>query len=227
MVSTKRSTLAAVAIATAAVTVLSAAAPVSATSNQDLHCPDYNTAPGKVEAGKLPATLTLDNAEIKISLGSDKKFVSFMNDANEPLSVEYCIKASEGASGKQTGTEGNVTWETNGGQTPEISYVIVYGIETEEEEDEESEEENDTPVNNEDNDEGEVQGDETSKGEDDNNLPAKEGGGTGNLPAAGLGAAASAAVVSIVAFIIAASATLHHRATDVKESVQNFFGKKK
>jgi hypothetical protein len=40
---------------------------------------------------------------------------------------QFCVKASTGNSGLQTGSSYTVEWTNNGGQTPDISYVVVYG----------------------------------------------------------------------------------------------------
>ena len=70
------------------------------------HCPDHNGHPGKVEGGGL-------------------------NGVVLPAGTVFCVKAGTGASGHQTsdGTTpllGYITWTNRGGQTPDVSYYIVY-----------------------------------------------------------------------------------------------------
>jgi hypothetical protein len=45
-----------------------------------------------------------------------------------PAGTQFCVKAGTGASGILTsdGSPYTVTWTTNGGQTPNISYYVVY-----------------------------------------------------------------------------------------------------
>ena len=69
------------------------------------HCPDHQGHPGKVE-------LT-DDSTYSVTL---------------PDGTEFCVKAGTGASGKLTsdGNEWTVDWLNRGGQTPAISYYVIY-----------------------------------------------------------------------------------------------------
>lgn len=55
--------------------------------------------------------------------------VSFADENGDPVDVTFCVKASTGQSGEMTGSSFTVTWLNRGGQTPAISYVVVYGFE--------------------------------------------------------------------------------------------------
>jgi hypothetical protein len=54
---------------------------------------------------------------------------SFGKTLTLPAGTEFCVKAGTGASGilVSDGSPYTVTWTTNGGQTPNISYYVVYG----------------------------------------------------------------------------------------------------
>jgi hypothetical protein len=41
--------------------------------------------------------------------------------------MQFCVKAGTDNSGLETGSSFTVDWLNNGGQTPDISYVVVYG----------------------------------------------------------------------------------------------------
>lgn len=69
------------------------------------HCPDYQSHPGKVEVGDdFGSSLTL------------------------PAGTVFCVKAGTGNSGLvvSDGSTWTVDWLNNGGETPAISYYIVY-----------------------------------------------------------------------------------------------------
>jgi hypothetical protein len=69
------------------------------------HCPDHQDNPGKIEVDdSFGPTVTL------------------------PAGTEFCVKAGTGASGilVSDGNPYTVTWTNRGGQTPDISYYIVY-----------------------------------------------------------------------------------------------------
>ncbi len=98
----------------------------------DDHCPDHEGHPNKVEnpdSGSVH-NVTVDNTTVWLHFSDDLESVEFFADENGtiPIAVEFCIKAGDKAGGKETGIEGHVSWENNGGQTPGISYVIVYRI---------------------------------------------------------------------------------------------------
>jgi len=81
--------------------------------NDNMHCPGgwvYKDELNKTE-GKLPEGLviTINGASVTFN-----------------RSVDFCVKASNSNSGKITGDSYTVTFENNGGQTPDISYVVVY-----------------------------------------------------------------------------------------------------
>ena len=54
---------------------------------------------------------------------------SFGKTLTLPAGTEFCVKAGTQASGilVSDGSPYTVTWKTNGGQTPGISYYVVYG----------------------------------------------------------------------------------------------------
>ncbi len=54
--------------------------------------------------------------------------VSFADELGNPIVVEFCVKAALGNSGAQVGSSFTVDWLNNGGQVPDISYTVVYGV---------------------------------------------------------------------------------------------------
>ena len=97
----------------------------------DEHCPDHQGHPGKVEASGEPASgneTILVNGDL-VNVLIEGQNVTFRNATTwEPIEVEFCIKAADKAGGMETGSEGHVSWETMGGQIPDISYVVVYRV---------------------------------------------------------------------------------------------------
>lgn len=90
--------------------------PASAAPPVDLHCPDHNSASViKIEG---EGTFVVDGVTAVVSGAT----VTFNSD------VEFCVKASTQNSGVLIGTDFTVNWLTRGGQTPGISYVVIYGI---------------------------------------------------------------------------------------------------
>jgi hypothetical protein len=100
------------------------------TQGLDEHCPDHNGHPGKVNNPAFPSTTTLDvnGTEVNVNVSNDGKSVTFTDENGDPIVVEFCIKAADLAGGKQTDSSGSVTWLNHGGQTPEISYIVVYSV---------------------------------------------------------------------------------------------------
>lgn len=98
----------------------------------DQHCPDHQGHPNKVDNPGANSThnVTVDNVTVWLSFNETLHSVEFFADENltVPIAVEFCIKAGDRAGGKETGIEGHVSWKNQGGQTPEISYVVVYKI---------------------------------------------------------------------------------------------------
>lgn len=95
----------------------------------DQHCPDHRDNP-KVEAQGDPAqadeTITVDGQEVRVVI--DGSEVEFFDENDQPLTVEFCIKAGDDHGGIEEGHRGEVTWTSSGGQTPDISYVVVYAV---------------------------------------------------------------------------------------------------
>ena len=90
----------------------------------DMHCTDHNAAGViKVESSK---TITIDGQMVKVVISGPT--VKFYDSNNAPVSVSFCLKASTKNSGKLTGSTGTVSFLNNGGQTPDISYIAVYGV---------------------------------------------------------------------------------------------------
>jgi hypothetical protein len=98
----------------------------------EAHCLDHNGHEGKVEASGNPAsaeeTITIDGVEVTVTI--DGKTVSFTDDEGNPIDVIFCMKAGDLAGGDEEGSSGSVSWINHGGNTPDISYVIVYGFPT-------------------------------------------------------------------------------------------------
>lgn len=57
----------------------------------------------------------------------DGPTVTFTDGAGTTVDVSFCVKAALGNSGVVVGSSFTVNWLNNGGQTPDISYVVVYG----------------------------------------------------------------------------------------------------
>lgn len=95
------------------------------------HCPDHQDAPKDEdpEAGGV-SSLDVDGTTVWLHYSDDLETVEFYADeeGTEPLAVDFCVKAANRNSGEHTGTSFTVDWTTGGGQTPEISYVVVYAI---------------------------------------------------------------------------------------------------
>lgn len=90
----------------------------------DMHCTDHNAASvTKVQSNK---TITVDGKTIKVVISGPT--VNFYDSSNNPISMSFCLKASTKNSGKLTGSTGTVNFVNGGGQTPDISYVAVYGV---------------------------------------------------------------------------------------------------
>jgi hypothetical protein len=71
-------------------------------------------------------TFVIDGQEVNVNISGDT--VTFTDENGDPISVSFCIKAGEGSSGVLTGSSGSVTWDNGGGQTPDISYVVVFEV---------------------------------------------------------------------------------------------------
>jgi hypothetical protein len=90
------------------------------------HCPGE---PGGNEfkaEGQGSTTFVIDGQEVNVNVSGDT--VTFTDENGDPISVSFCIKAGEGSSGVLTGSSGSVTWDNGGGQTPAISYVVVFDV---------------------------------------------------------------------------------------------------
>jgi hypothetical protein len=94
----------AIALLVLSLAVLAVSPAVRADASTD-HCPDHQSNTGKVEVGAdFGSSLTL------------------------PAGTVFCVKAGTGASGLivSDGSTWTVNWVNKGGQTPAISYYIIY-----------------------------------------------------------------------------------------------------
>jgi hypothetical protein len=99
-------------VATGAVSV-TAAPPVM------MHCAGHETA-DKVEG---EGTFVVGDVTITV----DGPTVYFTDAVGNPVVVEFCVKAAGSNSGVQTGSSFTVDWVNKGGNTPDISYVVLFG----------------------------------------------------------------------------------------------------
>jgi hypothetical protein len=68
---------------------------------------------------------------IDVTVTVDGKTVTFSSDDHELEDVEFCIKGGPNNTGPLSGLTGNTdTIPNRGGQTPDISYVVVYSVTT-------------------------------------------------------------------------------------------------
>ncbi len=106
---------------------------VAATQPEDLHCPGE---PGgnewKVDVSADPTAGSFDVDGTMVWYEISGPDVSFFADEamTEPLEVTFCVKAATNNSGELTGSGFHVNWLNNGDQTPDISYLVVYGVPT-------------------------------------------------------------------------------------------------
>jgi len=84
------------------------------------HCADHNDEAFTKVDGQ--GVFTVDGLVVTV----DGPNVSFTDEAGDPIVVDFCVKAADGNSGVVTGSSFTVNWLNNGGQTPDISYVVVY-----------------------------------------------------------------------------------------------------
>ena len=92
------------------------------------HCPDGGEK-YEVSGSGGTTTMTIDGRTVKVVVSGAN--VTFTGADDKPLNVEYCLKAGTDNTGKQSGTSGDTTSiPNNGGQTPAISYVKVYKVNT-------------------------------------------------------------------------------------------------
>lgn len=88
------------------------------------HCPGE---PGGNEfKAESSTTFVIDGTEVNVNIAGDT--VTFTDENGDPISVSFCVKAGEQSSGALTGTAFTVNWTNGGGQTPDISYVVVYEV---------------------------------------------------------------------------------------------------
>ena len=107
--------LAAIATVFAMTTVAASAGP------QTSHCAGYSDeAFTKVEG---QGAFTVGTLVIVV----DGPSVTFTDGEGSPVTAEFCVKAATGISGTVSGSSFTVNWLNGGGQTPDISYVILYG----------------------------------------------------------------------------------------------------
>jgi hypothetical protein len=116
-------------LAVTSVGFLATAPSASATPDPDLHCSGYTTNE-KYEvprSGSGSTTVTVGGVAVTITVNGDT--VAFTDSDGDPLVVNYCLKASTGNTGQQSGSGGDTDdIPNNGGQTPGISYVVVYSV---------------------------------------------------------------------------------------------------
>lgn len=94
---------------------------VSASAAPEFHCFAHDDpAFTKVEG---QGTFVIDGVVVTVSGPT----VSFADEYGNPVTLEFCVKASGGNSDTVTGSSYTVDWTNRGGQTPDISYVVVYG----------------------------------------------------------------------------------------------------
>ncbi|MFA9432481.1 hypothetical protein [Egicoccus sp. AB-alg2] len=68
-----------------------------------------------------------DSYDVRVVIqGTNVQF--YDAETGYPITVEFCVKASNSNSGTETGTEYDVDFENSGGQFPAISNVVVYLI---------------------------------------------------------------------------------------------------
>lgn len=106
---------------------------VAATQPEDLHCPGE---PGgnewKVDVSGDPTTgsFDVDGTMVWYEISGPDVWFFADEDMTEPLEVTFCVKAGTDNSGELTGDSFTVDWLNNGGQTPDISYLVVYEVPT-------------------------------------------------------------------------------------------------
>ena len=88
-------------------------------SAKTAHCDGHTVSP-KVEGEGI---FDVDGIVVTV----DGPTVTFTDAYGDPVVVDYCIKAGTEV-GSGTGSEATVWWLNGGGQTPDISYVVVYGV---------------------------------------------------------------------------------------------------
>jgi hypothetical protein len=106
-----------VAFTTLAIMALGA---VGATAAPPSHC-DGHSDEGVT---KVEGQGTFDLGGLVVTV--DGPTVTFTDGAGNPVVVSFCVKAAVGNSGVRVGSSFTVDWLNGGGQTPDISYVVVY-----------------------------------------------------------------------------------------------------
>ncbi len=92
------------------------------------HCPDGGEK-YEVSGSGGTTTMTVDGRTVEVVVSGAN--VTFYGADDKPLNVEYCLKAGTDNTGKENGTSGDTSSiPNNGGQTPAISYVKVYKVNT-------------------------------------------------------------------------------------------------
>jgi hypothetical protein len=85
------------------------------------HCEGHNDG----SATKVEGQGVFFVGDVVVSV--DGPSVSFTDAAGNPVVMQFCVKAGTDNSGLETGSSFTVDWLNDGGQTPDISYVVVYG----------------------------------------------------------------------------------------------------
>lgn len=110
------------------------AAPVAADAPND--CPDPATGDFADESTSPNETgsFVIDEVTVYYAVSEDGKTISFFSDADrtQPLVVEFCVKGGSAANSgvKTTLSTYTVDFLNDGGQTPQISNFVVYGVPT-------------------------------------------------------------------------------------------------
>ncbi|MGQ0668470.1 MAG: hypothetical protein ACT4PO_02155 [Actinomycetota bacterium] len=85
------------------------------------HCDGHNDA----SVTKVEGQGVFDIGGLVVTV--DGPTVTFTDGAGNPVDVLFCVKAALGNSGLEFGSSFTVDLPNDGGQIPDISYVVVYG----------------------------------------------------------------------------------------------------
>lgn len=108
--------------ATTATLLLGLMAPAMSTPETSGQCPEGGV---KVQ-GQGPSTIDVDGTRVTATISDET--VSFTDGDGKPIDVTFCVKSSDDNSSTQTGSSWTVQLENDGGQTPAISHVVLYGL---------------------------------------------------------------------------------------------------
>jgi hypothetical protein len=99
--------------------------PALAASEQAGQCAGYDTNT-KIDENESPKTVDIEGTMVTVTITGHS--VTFTDADDEPISVDFCLKASNNNGGQQSGSAGTVQFLNNGGQTPTISNVVIYRL---------------------------------------------------------------------------------------------------